>query len=105
MIMEKEKLTQDQQNQIIKWKVIITTYEAKGEECFSEVEVQKLLNEIQDFIRYGLPDYLFGSIQKVTDAIFEASLVLAEPEKYDNHYQKASRLLCLAIKGLCIEEA
>lgn len=102
MITQKE-LTQDQQNQIAKWKAIITTYEAKGGECFSSDKVQEVLDEIQDFIRSGLPDPLFGNIKKVTDSIFEASLVLAEPEKYDDHRQKASHLLYLAIKELCKE--
>lgn len=101
MITQMKELTQDQQNQIMKWKAFICTYEAKGEESFSSARVEELLDEIQDFIRYGLPDHLFGCIKKVTDAIFEASLVLAEPEKCDDHQQKASHLLYLAINELC----
>ncbi len=100
MITQKKELTQDQQNQIAKWKAVITTYELKGEESFSSVKIQELLNEIQDFIKYGLPDYLFQGIKKVTDAIFEASQVLAEPEKNEEHYQQVSRHLYLAIKEL-----
>lgn len=101
MITQKKELTQDQQNQIVKWKEIIVTYEAKGKESFSSAKIQELLNEIQEFIRYGLPDHLFNGIKKVTDAIYEASQVLAEPEKNSDHYQQASRLLYLAIKELC----
>ncbi len=98
------EFTQEQQNQIAKWKLVIATYEAKGGEGFSAVKVQELLNEIQDFIRFGLPEHLFASIKKVTDAIYETSLVLAEPEKWDDCHQKASQLLYLAIKELCIEK-
>lgn len=97
------EFTQAQQDQIVKWKRIINTYEAKGGEPFSAATIQDLLNEIQDFIRFGLPDYLFESLKKVTDAIFEASLILAEPEKSGVQYQKASHLLYLAIKELCRE--
>lgn len=101
MITPKNELTQEQQNQIIKWKTVITTYEAKGEDSFSSTKIQELLSEIQEFIRYGLPDHLFNGIKKVTDAIYEASQFLAEPEKNCDHYQQASRLLYLAIKELC----
>ncbi len=95
------ELTQAQQEQIVQWKDIINTYEAKGGEPFSAAVIQELLNEIQDFIGFGLPDHLYAGLKKVTDAIFEASLVLAEPEKGDTHRQKASHLLYLAIKELC----
>lgn len=103
MINQEKELTQDQQNQIVKWKAGIATYEAKEEEYFSSAKIQELLNEIQEFIRYGLPDPLFNGIQKVTDTIYEASRVLAEPEKNRGHYQQAGRLLYLAIKELCGE--
>lgn len=103
MLIQKRELTQEQHSQIVKWKDVIATYEAKGEECFSSAMVQALLTEIQDFIKYGLPDHLFTGIKKVTDAIFEASLVLAEPDKNQDHYRQASRLLYLAIKELCSE--
>ena len=96
-----KEFTQAQQDQIVKWKEIINTYEIKGGEPFSAATIQELLNEIQDFIRSGLPDYLYAGLKKVTDAIFEASLVLAEPEKDETHRQKASPLLYLAIKELC----
>jgi hypothetical protein len=96
-----KEFTQAQQDQIVKWKEIINTYEIKGGEPFSAATIQELLNEIQDFIRLGLPDYLYAGLKKVTDAIFEASLVLAEPEKDETHRQKASHLLYLAIKELC----
>ncbi len=96
-----KELTQDQQNLIAKWKAIISRYEVNGGEGFSSDKVQEVLDEIQDFIRSGLPDHLFENVKKVTDAIFEVSLILAEPEKYDGHHQKASHLLCLAIKELC----
>lgn len=101
MITQKKELNQEQQNQVAKWKNTINTYEAKDGDCFSSSKIQEVLDEIQDFIRQGLPDHLFVNIQKVTDAIFEASLVLAETEKNDEHHRKASRLLCLAIKELC----
>ncbi len=95
------EFTQAQQDQIVKWKEIINTYEAKGGEPFSAAVIQDLLNEIQDFIRFGLPDHLYAGLKKVTDAIFEASVVLAEPEKDETHFRKASHLLYLAIKELC----
>lgn len=103
LLTQGKELTQEQQSQIIRWKDVIATYEAKGEECFSSGKVQTLLTEIQDFIKYGLPDRLFAGLKKVTDAIYEASLVLAEPEKNQDHYRQASRLLYLAVKELCSE--
>lgn len=101
MTSQMREFTQAQQGQVVKWQEIINTYEAKGGEPFSAAAIQELLNEIQDFIRFGLPDHLYVGLKKVTDAIFEASLVLAEPEKGDTHRQKASHLLYLAIKELC----
>ena len=98
---EMREFTQAQQDQIVKWKEIINTYEVKGGEPFSAAAIQDLLNEIQDFIRFGLPDHLYADLKKGTDARFEASLVLAEPEKGDTYRQKASQLLYLAIKELC----
>lgn len=103
MIAQVKELTRDQKEQIAKWKVIINTYEVKGDESFSAIKVQKLLDEIQDFIRYGLPDHLFVGLKKVTDIIYEASLVLAEPQKGDAHLQKVGHLLYMAIKELCQE--
>ena len=103
MTNQMRELTRAQQDQIIQWKEIMNTYEARGGEPFSEAKIQEILNEIQDFIRFGLPDYLFENLKKVTDAIFEASLILAAPEKSGAQYQKASHLLYLAIKELCRE--
>lgn len=103
MTSQKRELTQAQQDRIAQWKELLNTYEAKGGDPFSEAKIQEILNEIQDFIRFGLPDYLFVGLKKVTDAIFEASLILAEPEKGEAQYQKASHLLYLALKELCRE--
>lgn len=103
MTSQMRELTQAQQARIAQWKELMNTYEASGGESFSEAKIQEILNEIQDFIRFGLPDYLFVGLKKVTDAIFEASLILAEPEKSGAQYQKASHLLYLAIKELCRE--
>ena len=100
MTSQMRKLTRIQQDQIAKWKDTINTYEAKGGETFSASKIQALLTEIQDFIRSGLPDQLYNGLKKVTDAIYEASLVLAEPGKNEAHHKKASHLLYLAIKGL-----
>lgn len=103
MTSQVRELTQAQQDQIAKWKDIINTYEAKGRETFSASKIQELLTEIQDFIRFGLPDQLYNGLKKVTDAIYGASLVLAEPEKNEIHHEEASHLLYLAIKELCKE--
>lgn len=103
MTSQVRELTQAQQYQIAKWKDITNTYEAKGGETFSAAKIQELLTQIQDFIRFGLPDHLFVGLKKVTDAIYEASLILAKPEKDEIHHEKASHLLYLAIKELCKE--
>jgi hypothetical protein len=101
LIGQMKELTQAQQDQIVKWKDTINKYEAKGGGPFSPAKIQELLDEIQDFVRFGLPDHLYIGVKKVTNAIYEVSLILAEPKKDDTHFQKATHLLCLAIKELC----
>ena len=95
------ELTQAQISQLADWNDTIITYEIKGQGCFSPEKIQELLNQIQDFISEEIPDQLFQNIKKVTDAIYEASLVLAETERCEKHLRKASQLLYVAIKELC----
>ena len=89
----------------VEWGNLLQEFEHRGSACFTPTKINELLNQIQTFVNSSLPDNpdFDLKLRMVTDAIYEAHLILANLEKQGDQradFEKVSERICLAIKLL-----
>jgi hypothetical protein len=99
------QLSVEEQVHRTEWQNFIRDYEFSTVKSFSALQISKLLNQIQEFVRAGIPAdvHYDQKLKTATDEIFQASMLLTEKDAGNllpSALEAVTRHLYLAIKAL-----